>query len=182
MFRCRLVLPILLFGLSVSIATAQPIKGKVKNKEPEKKVQGPAELDSYFEDLKVVRQGGLKGEGPDILEYFRKRTLKQPDPKQIAALVKDLGDEDFPTREKAFQVLAEMGTSALAGLKEGENDPSVEVRKRIAELKLRIDTKAEPTLQAAAARVLAKLKPEGTADGLMSFLPFASDPMVIDEI
>ncbi len=178
MFRCKLAFSILLIGLCVGLGSTQPQKGKAK----EKKEPAPAEYDTYQDDLKIVRQNGLKGDGPDILDYFRKKTLKQPDPKEIAALVKQLGDEDFPTREKAFAVLATMGTSALAGLKEGENDASLEVRKRVADLKLRIDTKAEPTLQAAAARVLAKLKTEGTADGLMAFLPFASDPMVVDEI
>lgn len=178
MFRCKLAFSIVLVGLFVSLSSTQAQKGK----EKDKKDPAPVEFDSYFDDLKVVRQNGLKGDGPDILEYFRKRTLKQPDPKEIAALVKQLGDEDFPTREKAFASLATMGVSALAGLKEGENDASLEVRKRVADLKLRIDTKAEPTLQSAAARVLAKLKTEGTADGLMAFLPFASDPIVVDEI
>jgi HEAT repeat protein len=178
MLRCKLALSMVLIGLFVGLGSTQPQKDKVKPK----KDPVPVEFDSYAEDLKVVRQSGLKGDGPDILEYFRKRTLKQPDPKEIAALVKQMGDEDFPTREKAFAALATMGPSALAGLKEGENDPTLEVRKRVAELKQRIDTKAEPTLQTAAARVLAKLKTEGTADGLMAFLPFASDPMVIDEI
>jgi HEAT repeat protein len=178
MFRCKLAFSMLLIGLVVGLGSTQAQKGKEKDKKDAVFV----EPDTHFDDLKIVRQNGLKGDGPDILEYFRKRTLKQPDPKEIAALVKQLGDEDFPTREKAFATLATMGTSALAGLKEGDNDPSLEVRKRVADLKLRIDTKAEPTLQAAAARVLAKLKTEGTADGLMAFLPFASDPTVVDEI
>ncbi len=176
MFRFKLALSILMIGLFAGLGLTQPVKGK------EKKEPVLVEQDSHQEDLKVVRQSGLKGDGPDILDYFRKRTLKQPDPKEIATLVMQMGDEDFPTREKAFAALATMGPGALAGLKEGENNASLEVRKRIAELKQRIDTKAEPTLQAAAARVLAKLKTEGTADGLMAFLPFASDPMVIDEI
>lgn len=189
MFRCKLAFSLLMIGLCVGLGSTQPLKGKkMPDKEPVS-----AEPDTFLDDLKIVRQNGLKGDGPDILDYFRKRTLKQPDPKEIAALVKQLGDEDFPIREKAFGALATMGTGALAGFKDWESanplpknplegDPVIETRKRIADLKLRIDTKAEPTLQSAAARVLAKVKPEGTADGLMAFLPFASDPMVIDEI
>ena len=96
--------------------------------------------------------------------------------------MRQLGDEDFPTRETAYTKLAGMGAAALTGLKQGENDPNLEIRKRVADLKTRIDTKAEPTLQAAAARVLAKLKTEGTADVLMQFLPFVNDTMVVDEI
>lgn len=176
MFRSKLALSIVALGLTVGLGVGQPQKGQPK-KEPV-----AAEDDGFQDDLKVLRQNGLKGDGPDILEYFRKRTLKQPDPKHITALVKQLGDEDFPLREKAFAELATMGVAALAGLKQGENDPSLEIRKRVGDLKRRIDTKAEPTLQSAAARVLAKQKPAGTADGLMAFLPFASEAMVVDEI
>ncbi len=169
---------VLSFGLTQS--PAQQPKGEKGTKTPT--VEQILEADTFKDDLKIVRERGFKGEGPDLLAYFKERTLKQPDPKAIATLVKDLGDEDFPTREAAYVKLAGMGAAALAGLREGENDSNLEIRKRVHELKLRIDTKAEPTLQVAAARVLAKLKTDGTADGLMAFLPFASDPSVVDEI
>ena len=170
----------MLLGIFVGWGKSQPGKDPKEIKDPP--VKQPAEPDTLKDDQKICRENGLKGDGPDLLDYFRKKTLKQPDPKEIAALVKQLGDEDFGTREKAFTVLVGMGTSALAGIKEGENDPDLEVRKRVADLKQRIDTKAEPALQSAAARVIAKLKPEGSADGLLAFLPFASDPNVVDEI
>jgi len=173
------------FGLLVGLSTtqAQVVKAKGKKKtDPPPTVTQIAEQDSLRDDQKLLREAGLKGEGPDILDYFRKRTTKPPDQKVVSGLVKQLGDEDFPTREKAFVSLMSMGAGALAGLKEGENDPDLEIRKRVADLKVRIDTKAEPTLQTAAARVLAKLKTEGTADVLMAYLPFASDPNVVDEI
>lgn len=164
----------------------EPAKaGKDKDGEKDKKkptIEQLLEPDTFKDDLKIVRERGFKGEGPDLIEYFRERTLKQPDPKEITSLVRQLGDEEFALRESAYTKLAGMGAAALTGLKEGENDPSLEIRKRVAELKTRIDTKAEPTLQAAAARVLAKLKTEGTAEVLMAFLPFVNDTMVIDEI
>lgn len=140
------------------------------------------EPDTFKDDLRIVREGGIKGEPADLLEYFRKRTLKQPDPKEIAALVKQLGADEFAVREKAFAALLDMEASALAGLKEGESDPSLEVRKRVADLKERIDNKAEPIKQAAAARILVKLKPAGTVETLLAFLPFSNDVMVVDEI
>jgi hypothetical protein len=185
MIRCKFALAALtMLGLCVGLAISQDAQPKGKDKK------GPAtptvdqllEPDTYKDDLKTVREGGLKGEAADLLDYFRKRTLKQPDPKQVAALVKQLGDEEFTAREKAFVALLELEASALAGLKEGESDPSLEVRKRVADLKQRIDNKAEPTKQAAAARILAKLKPEGMTDTLLAFLPFSNDPMVVDEV
>ncbi len=171
------------FFCGLGLSQGQPKVGKdPKDIKKAPTIDEIIEVDTFKDDLKVVRERGFKGDGPDLIAYFRERTLKQPDPKAIAALVKQLGDEDFPTREAAYIKLASLGAAALVGLKEGENDTSLEIRKRVAELKTRIDTKAEPTLQVAAARVLAKLKPEGTADVLMTFLPFVNDSIVVDEI
>src|SRR6516162_297898 len=151
MFRYKPALAaLMMFGFLVGWGMTQGPAGKDKKDAKDPPIKRPAEPDTFKDDLKIVRESGLKGEGPDLLEYFRKKTLKQPDPKEIAALVKQLGDEDFGTREKAFTTLVSMGASALAGIKAGENDPDLEVRERVADLKKRIDTKAEPILQAAA--------------------------------
>src|SRR5262249_26765628 len=120
--------------------------------------------------------------GPDLLQYFHEKTLKAPDPKEVAALVTKLGDDDFAAREDAFAKLITLGGSALAALKDGESSPDLEVRKRVADLRARLDAKAEPALQAAAARVVARLKPAGAAASLIAFVPFASDPHVVDQI
>jgi hypothetical protein len=183
MLKCRIVLAgLLLSSIVVGWGLAQPQPKDSPKEAKDPSIKQPAEPDTLKDDLKIVQQAGMKGEGADLLEYFRKRTLKQPDPKEIAALVKQLGDEDFATRERAFTALVTLGPSALAGIKEGENNPDLEVKKRVADLKQRIDTKALPALHAAAARVLAKLKTEGSADALMAYLPFESEPMVVDEI
>src|ERR1019366_2989819 len=184
MLQCRIALAgLLLSGVFVGWGLTQPQAGKNVPKEAkDPPIKQPAEPDTFKDDLKIVQQSGMKGDGAELLKYFRDRTLKQPDPKAISALVKQLGDDDFVTREKAFTALVTLGTSALAGIKEGENNPDLEVRKRVADLKQRIDTNALPNLHAAMARVLAKLKPEGTADVLMAYLPFVSEPMVVDEI
>ena len=172
----------MVLGMLVGLGLTQAQPDKEAKAEMDPPAKKPAEPDTFKDDLKIVQQAGQKTEAADLLEYFRKRTLKQPDPKEISALVKQLGDEDFRTREKAFTSLVTLGASALAGIKEGENDPDLEVRKRVADLKLRIDTNALPMLHAAMARMLAKLKPEGAADVLMAYLPFVSDSIVEDEI
>ena len=136
MFQCKCKLAALMvLGMLVGLGLtqAQPAKEVKAEKVPPVKKK-PAEPDTFKDDLKIVQQAGLKGEGVDLLEYLRKRTLKQPDPKEISALVKQLGDEDFRAREKAFTSLVTLGASALAGIKEGENDPDLEVRKRVASI------------------------------------------------
>lgn len=195
MFRLKLaVASVILLGLALSMDSSTVVAQAKKKAidvlpiQPKKKKGDPLvpppvlTQDTVKDDFRIVRENGLKGDGPDLLQYFKERTLKAPDPKVIAGLVKQLGDEDFFTREKAFTSLVAMGAQALAGIKEGENNSDLEVRKRVADLKARIDTKAEPILQSAVARVIAKVKPEGAAEVLLNFLPFASDPMVIDEI
>ena len=176
------VAALMVLGLFVSIGLTQPGKDGKGDKMPKDKPAKVTEPDTYKEDLKIIQQAGMKGDGAELLEYFRKRTLTQPNPKEISALVKQLGDDDFATREKAFTSLMTLGAAAVAGLKEGENDADLEVRKRVADLKHRIDVNALPTLHMAAARVVAKLKPAGAADILMGYVPFVSEPNVVDEL
>jgi HEAT repeat protein len=174
--RCTL-LALVLLGICVGVGAQDPT-----GKDPKPPLPPEPVNDGSKEDLKILREGNLKGEGPDLLQYFRERTYKQPDPKEMTALVKQLGDDDFQVREKAFKRLSDLGAGALVAIKQGETDTDLEVRKRIADLKKAIESKREQSVQAAAARQLARLKLEGTADVLMAFLPFASDAMVIDEV
>jgi hypothetical protein len=173
---------VMALSLFVGMGLTQPGKDGKEMKEPKDKPIKSAEPDTYKEDLKIVQQAGMKGDGAELLEYFRKRTLTQPNPKEISALIKQLGDDDFATREKAFTTLVTLGASAVSGIKEGEKDPDLEVRKRVADLKHRIDVNALPTLHAAGARIVAKLKPAGAADVLMKYIQFVSEPMVVDEL
>jgi hypothetical protein len=152
-------------------------KGAVKEmpvKEPE--------FDSTPDDQKLLRDMGLGLDGPALLEYFKKRTFKEADPKRVDSLIKNLGAEEFDVREKAYTELLAMGSSALVGLKQAENHPDNEVKRRAGELRQAIEAKAEPQVQAATARLIAKGKPEGAADVLLAYLPFAADQSVIDEI
>ena len=76
MIRCKFALATLMtLGLCVSLANSQDAQPQSKDKK------GPAtptinqllEPDTYKDDLKTVREGGLKGDAADLLEYFRKR-------------------------------------------------------------------------------------------------------------
>ena len=150
MRRTCLPFALLLIGICVGWGTSQnpPVKDIKKDAKPIPKV---VVEDTSKDDLKIVNEGGLKGEGADLLEFFRKRTFKQPDPKQLTSLVKQLGDDDFATREKAYTMLRDMGASAMSAIKQGETDADLEVRKRIGDLRQRIENRTEQLVQAAAA-------------------------------
>jgi HEAT repeat protein len=143
--------------------------------------QDTADPEIVREDEKTLKAVGLT-EPAKILEYFRKRTFAEADPQELQRLVSKLGSNDFIQREEAFSRLAELGTVALAGLKGAENDANPERRRRVAELKHRVEAKAEAAVQAAAARTIARTRPAGAADVLLAYVPFASDASVIDEI
>ena len=184
--RKVLLVGLLLFlvpGISISVQ-----KDEVKKEEPKPappkdempKVDQPA--DTTAEDQKTLRDLGLGVDGPALLDYFKKRTFKEANPKEMAVLVQQLGDDDFETREKAYDRLLTLGAGALVGIKDAEKSKDAEVSRRADELRQRIEAKAEPSIQAATARLIARAKPAGAADVLLNYLPFAADHQVTDEI
>lgn len=146
--------------------------------EPAKEAPEP---DPTIHDEKMLRGLGLRVDGPGLLDYFRKRTFQEANPDQIRLLIADLGDDDFTVREKAFQELLVMGPSALVGIKQAENSGDAEVRRRATELKMKIEAKADPAIQGATARLIAKHKPPQAAAVLLGYMPFA-DPSVVDDL
>lgn len=174
----NLVLGVLGLAVAVVLTAAQapPAKGP------------PQEPDTTADDVKTLRAVGIGTDGASLLEYFRKRTLPPSDPKQIQALIRQLGDDDFAAREEAYSSLAVLGAAAATELKQAElqfakdrDKDDAEVRKRVEQLKQRIETKAEPAVQAAAARLIGRSKPAGAAEVLLAYLPFAVDGGVVDE-
>jgi len=145
------------------------------------KPAGPV-LDAMAQDRKSLQEVGLSVDGPALLDYFKKRTYPEADPKEMADLIQKLGDEDFETREKSYERLLALGAGALFGIKEAEKNKDPEVNRRADEIRHRIEAKADPNIQAATARLIAKLKPAGSAAVLLNYLPFAADQEVTDEI
>jgi outer membrane protein assembly factor BamB len=142
---------------------------------------GP-DADTVAADEQALQRVKLPADGPALLDYFRKRTLPQADPARLETLVRRLGDDEFSEREKAHAELLTLGASALPGLRRLEADWDAETRRRVLDLRGRIEEKADPAVQAATARLIAHGKPAGAADVLLAYLPFAADDSVADEI
>ncbi|MCI0640079.1 MAG: PQQ-binding-like beta-propeller repeat protein [Gemmataceae bacterium] len=173
---------LLVLGVFVCLLAAPPLVAQKTEpkKEDMPKIEAPP--DTTPDDLRLLKEVGLGSDGPAMLEYFRKRTFPEANPEEMAALIEKLGDEDFGTRERAYDRLLVLGAGALVGIKEAEKAKDAEVSRRAFELKQRIEAKAEPAIQSATARLLAKLKPEGAADVLMAYLPYAADLTVTDDL
>ena len=125
---------------------------------------------------------GLKTDGPALLDYFRQRTFKETDPAELALLLKQLGSDSFAIRDKAHQDLLKLGPPAVAGLKQAEDHPDTEVRVRVKDIRDQIMAKVDPAIQAATARLIAAVKPDGAAEVLLGYISFAPDQSVVDEL
>jgi HEAT repeat protein len=143
--------------------------------------QEPAD-EAARDDEKILKASGLGADPQALLRYFKDKTFAEIDPKELSRLLRELGSSDFRTREDAFIHLAKLGTAALAALKQAEGETDPEVKRRVAELKRRIEIKAEALLQGAALRTIARGKPAGAAAILLAYAPFASEPSIVDEI
>src|SRR4051794_10456279 len=55
-------------------------------------------------------------------------------PADVAALIRQLGDDSYKVRAEAAQHLREIGASAIPALKEAKNNRDAEVRIRVQEL------------------------------------------------
>src|SRR5713101_8580149 len=88
---------LLTLGLNVAAwAALQAADADMKKGEPKPAVAA---------DEALLKAAGLTGDGPALLDYFRKRTVQSVDPKKIKSLIKQLDDDSFQVRERASEEL-----------------------------------------------------------------------------
>jgi HEAT repeat protein len=129
-------------------------------------------------DEKVLKGAGLGADGPALLDFFRKRTLTEEDRKQFAALIQQLGADDFDKREEASRELIKRGTPVLPLLRQATRDKDAEISRRAAECVETLEKGPGTALPMAAARLLGKRAPDKAAPALLAYLPFADDSAV----
>jgi HEAT repeat protein len=135
-------------------------------------------------DEEILKKVNLATDPGSLLDYFRKRTFKESNPQRMAFLLGQLGNDEFQAREKAHAEILTMGAGALFALKktEGASATDTETRRRVHDICLRMEEKADPTVQAATARLVGHRRPAGAAEVLLAYLPFAADDAVVDDI
>jgi hypothetical protein len=133
-------------------------------------------------DAKLLQTAGLGDDGSKLVEYFRRRVVSDADRVKIRELIRALGHEAYPEREKASAEIIKWGLPAVGPLREATNDKDVEIVRRAESCLKQIEKVPGAELSAAAARAIAKKKPDGAADALLTFLPAADDETVADEI
>jgi HEAT repeat protein len=129
-----------------------------------------------------LKQGGLKNDGPALLQFFKSRSVDDAQKKKIEALIELFSSEDFDQRERASEEIIQFGIGAVGLLRQAERTTDVEVLRRLQRCLAIIEKVSTAALSQAAARQLARLKPDGTIEVLLSFLPFADDEVLSEEI
>ncbi len=99
------------------------------------------------------------------------------------ALIRQLGADSFPVREKASRDLTALGPVILPLLRKVvRQTPDFEVRRRARACTEQIEADCPPDVVAAAARLVGLRKPVGAAATLLRFLPGPYEDSVNEDI
>jgi hypothetical protein len=142
----------------------------------------PAQYDPVANDEKVLEKAGLKNEPAPLLEFFRLRTLPNTEREKYRAYVKQLGSDVFREREEATAALVARGPVVIELLREVQGQGDLEMARRAERCIQRIQEKdVGYEVLAAATRTLARKKADGAVEGMLAYLPFADNELVLDE-
>ncbi|MFL5329867.1 MAG: HEAT repeat domain-containing protein [Gemmataceae bacterium] len=142
-----------------------------------------AQSSAEEDDLKLLATAHVGTDGPGLVRYFRQRVVGQTERNEINALIRKLGDDSYPVRERATDELINKGLPAIGLLKPvAAGDPDWEIRRRAERCLKAIEQVPSTSIAAAVARVMARQKPDGGVEALLAYLPMADDDMVADEI
>src|SRR5262249_18416899 len=144
---------IALLALSPLSARAQPSRGSGSD-----------------DDILPPAGGGTKPAHPP--EVFR---LRSPNDKELPNLDRPIpppGSEQFSEREQASWKLIALGPPALPALRRAQADKDPEVAQRAKSCAQAIERGGHLP---AVIRLLVRQKPEGAAEALLHYLPFAAD-------
>ena len=114
-------------------------------------------------------------DGPALLAALRKHTLAPDEQQKVKQAIARLGDASLPVREKAVLELVSGGRRNLPLLRNALKDSTLEMALRIQRCVRRIETESAERLPSAAPRLLALRRPDGAADALLAYLPFADE-------
>jgi hypothetical protein len=136
-------------------------------------------------DERILKEAKLGTDGPALLAYFRARIPAEAIKESVEALIKQLGDDDFQTRETATEALIALGGQAAPLLRlaaKESPDADVEVIRRAEKILKAIDRLAGPVVSLAALRMLARRNPDDACDVLLDYVPYADDESVAEEV
>jgi HEAT repeat protein len=141
-----------------------------------------AEREAMVAEERLLQRLRVPVDGPGLLAYLRSCTLVPQDVQPVAALIRQLGDEDFALREKAHAQLLTYGPRALKFLRQAEQDRDPERRQRAVALRQQIEERTDPAVQLAVIHLLGVRRPQGAVEALLNYLPQVDNETVQEEI
>src|SRR5579883_452033 len=134
-------------------------------------------------DDEILKCVGVSVSGPGLLAFFHKRMTPSVDTEQLVKLTKQISDKSERVHTKAMAELVGLGPLAVPALRKAVNQADdEETRSRARKCLQAIDGAGGSALVQGAVRALAAQNPEGAADTLVNYLPFADDESVLQEI
>jgi hypothetical protein len=100
----------------------------------------------------------------------------------VDRLIRQLGSEQFDVREKAQEKLLRLRLVGLDALRKARKSEDRETARRATELVEAIEKETRVALPLIIVRTLLRMRPPGTVETLMRYLPFAADEEIEEEI
>jgi HEAT repeat protein len=133
-------------------------------------------------DEQVLTNAGLSPTAANLLEFFRRRAQPAGEPERLRVLVHQLSEKSPSARDRAAGQLAAWGPAAVPWLRQAANDlEEPEGAARARQCLGTIEGSSGVVLTTAALHVLTRLRPAGTVEVLLAYLPFAEDGRLQDE-
>ncbi|HEY7311182.1 MAG TPA: HEAT repeat domain-containing protein [Gemmataceae bacterium] len=132
------------------------------------------------DDEETLHLAGLDTDGPALLAFFHARARADVDRDRLRVLLRQFAASTNQERSLATAEFLGLGPLAVPTLRSAANDLSEpEITRRASRCLKWMEGSKAATLPAAAARVLAKRKPEGAAAALLDYLPHADNSEVV---
>ncbi len=124
-------------------------------------------------DELTLKNAGVAHETSSLLDYFRRRTPTAEDQAKLRKYAQQLDSAVYAVRARATDELIRAGRSVLPTLRDISEHGNAETARRAQYCIQVIEQHTRPALIAVAARLLAERNPEGAAETLFAYLPFA---------
>jgi HEAT repeat protein len=133
-------------------------------------------------DLRYLAEAGLATDDGALLAYLRGRDQAGVDQARVGRLLRELGDDDFQTRENAERELVKLGVAALPALQKAADSAQPELARRAKACVEQLERQQDADLPLLAVRVLVKRRAAAAAQVLLRYLPAAEGEATEDEI
>ncbi len=163
----------------VFLLAAQPVPVEKTTRRP----SAAPVATPILSDEQILKNVHVDASGPALIDFFRQRVTPSVAAEHLAELTKHLNDSTEAVYAKAAAELVGLGPLAAPALRRAINQAGNEQTLARARNCLQaIEGSGGSAVAQSAVRVLAARKPEGAAEALLNYLPFADDDTVMQEI